>query len=392
MADLAYREVYAMDRVEARKRLVQTYRETGSISQTARLWHTSRQVVRKWVKRAEKGGEEALQDLSRRPRSFPRQTKSSVERLVIKAREETHYGRLRLAWYLQQQHGVKLSPYTIRHILRRSHLVPPQKKRRKPLYPASWAWETQVPFSLLQVDVKDILDKGALGPSLWDHLRKGRLPRYQWTACESRSRLRFLAYSHTRTLTNGLTFLSLVLCWLRLHGVETPVTFQTDWGEEFGGDNPQRLQALEKRFLEPLQGSLCRYPKGRKEYNCRVERSHRADDEEFYRPYLGHIQTTEQLLAAATRWVYFYNVLRPHFGHGMEGKPPLTFLRTLEEGRYNGPDTLALFPPILLDVISPGFFLACDPEGGNDLLAYYTAKRASWNRWLAHAVNDRPIR
>ena len=53
MADLAYREVYAMDRVEARKHLGQTYRETGSISKTARLWHTSRQVVRKWVRRAE---------------------------------------------------------------------------------------------------------------------------------------------------------------------------------------------------------------------------------------------------------------------------------------------------------------------------------------------------
>jgi transposase len=51
MADLAYREVYAMNPVEARHHLVRTYQETGSIRETARRWHTSRQVVRKWVRR-----------------------------------------------------------------------------------------------------------------------------------------------------------------------------------------------------------------------------------------------------------------------------------------------------------------------------------------------------
>ncbi|MBC7222843.1 MAG: hypothetical protein H5T59_00960 [Anaerolineae bacterium] len=102
-----------------------------------------------------------------------------------------------------------------------------------------------------------------------------------------------------------------------------------------------------------------------------MERSHRTDDEEFYRPYLSHIHTPEELLAAATQWVYFYNVVRPHFGVDMEGKPPLQALRQLG---YHGPDQIALFPPILLDVISPAFVLACHPEGGNNLLAHY--------RWL----------
>ena len=50
MADLAYREVYAMNRVQARQLLLQTYEQTKSIRATARLWHTSRQVVRKWLR------------------------------------------------------------------------------------------------------------------------------------------------------------------------------------------------------------------------------------------------------------------------------------------------------------------------------------------------------
>jgi hypothetical protein len=40
------------------------------------------------------------------------------------------------------------------------------------------------PFALLQVDVKDILDQGALGAKLSDHIRKKGLPRYQWTFLE----------------------------------------------------------------------------------------------------------------------------------------------------------------------------------------------------------------
>ena len=51
MPDLAYEEVYAMNAKKARRYLLKTYQETGSVCETARRWHTSRQVVRKWVRR-----------------------------------------------------------------------------------------------------------------------------------------------------------------------------------------------------------------------------------------------------------------------------------------------------------------------------------------------------
>ena len=44
MAELAYREVYTMNRKEARRHLVHTYEQTQNYSQTARQWHTSRQA------------------------------------------------------------------------------------------------------------------------------------------------------------------------------------------------------------------------------------------------------------------------------------------------------------------------------------------------------------
>ena len=366
MAELAYREVYAMNRLEARKQLVRTYLETGSVSATARLWHTSRQVVRKWVTRYREQGDAGLADLSRRPRHSPRQTASDVEQAVLTAHRQTHLGRQRLALYLRA-HGIELSPHTIRHILRRSGCQR-QRRRRQSVYPALWAWEVEQPFSLLQVDVKDIRDKGALGTPHVTHLGRQHLPRYQWTACDGRTRLRFLAYSYTLSTTHGLTFLLLVLTWLRAFGVQTPVVFQTDWGTEFGGDNPQRVATLSARFLSPLGGALRRYPLGRKGYNGRVERSHRTDDEEFYRPYLLQAQDAEHFLRLSVRWVYVYNVLRPHTGAGMHQQPPLTVLKQLG---YTGRDEIALFPPILLDPISTDVLLSRDPQTGNDLLAHY---------------------
>ena len=160
----------------------------------------------------------------------------------------------------------------------------------------------------------------------------------------------------------------LVLMWLRAHSVQTHVTFQTDWGQEFGGDNPNQIAQLASRFLHPLDADLRRYPLGRKGYNGRVERSHRTDDEEFYGPYLPKAKHTGDLLSLALHWVYFYNVTRPHFGKQMNREPPLEVLGTLGP---NGPGSVAALPPTLLDEISTDLVLACDPETGNDLLARY---------------------
>jgi hypothetical protein len=76
----------------------------------------------------------------------------------------------------------------------------------------------------------------------------------------------------------------------------------------------------------------------------------------------------EEFLALSARWVYVYNVLRPHMGVGMGGKPPLTVLKELG---YNGDEAIALFPPIILDWISADLILSCDKEVGNNLLAHY---------------------
>ncbi len=60
-------------------------------------------------------------------------------------------------------------------------------------------------------------------------LHEHRLPRYQWTFLESRTRVRLLAFRRELSTRHGMAFLSLAGSWLRLCGVPTERTIQPDW-------------------------------------------------------------------------------------------------------------------------------------------------------------------
>jgi putative transposase len=365
--ELTYQEVYPMNPIQARKRIVHIYQQTQNYCETARRCHTSPQLVRKWVQRSQQDGEQGLHDLPKTPKRQPRKTDPDIEQRVLQLHQKTHYGRQRLARHLAQQ-GIHLSPHTIRHILKRHAPATsrPRKQRRR-FYPAHWAWESQEPFTLIQADVKAIYDKGTLGTERWDHLRKHRLPRYQWTFLESRTRLRLLAFSREISTLHGMAFLSLAVSWLRLCGVPTEMTIQTDWGEEWGGSNPDKIARLEAEFLRPLGARLGRIPLGRKEYNGRVERSHRTDDEEFYLPCVLSLESVEAFLGAGLGWLYHYNYERVHSGYGMEGRTPYACCVALG---FSGSEYVGLMPVVLLDNIVLEWSRHGVPAV-NDVLAHY---------------------
>ena len=109
-----------------------------------------------------------------------------------------------------------------------------------------------------------------------------------------------------------------------------------------------------------------RYLLGRKGYNEREERSNRADDEEFYRPYLLSMQGKDDPLAPATGGSI--SAICKDLISGRNGETDS--LEVLHHLEYNGPDQIALFPPIFLDKISTDSFSPATPEDGNDPLAH----------------------
>jgi transposase-like protein len=68
------KEVYRMNPIEARKRIVHIYQHTQNSCETARRCHTSPQLVRKWVQRYQQYGEQARHDLPKTPKRQPTKT------------------------------------------------------------------------------------------------------------------------------------------------------------------------------------------------------------------------------------------------------------------------------------------------------------------------------
>lgn len=247
---MRYQDLYRMNRVAAREKLLESFQRMGSISATARAWGTSRQVVRKYLKRFQAQGPAGLEDARRRPRNSPRQTPTGIEHMVVLMRKTTNFGCCRLARQLKES-GLDLATTTIWAILRRRGIRRP--KRRKTIVGRGtyYDWDRLYPLEQFQVDLKEILDIKALPLRVYEHIITKELPPYQWTAIDVKTRLRFLAYSYEKSFTNGLFFMSFLAHWLHALGVRVQLFFQSDWGEELGGRASRSWLASRPRYSAP---------------------------------------------------------------------------------------------------------------------------------------------
>jgi hypothetical protein len=165
-------------------------------------------------------------------------------------------------------------------------------------------------------------------------------------------------------------FVAAVMSWLRSWSIVNQVHCQEDWGQEFGGDDFNKLNSLNEKYYKPFDAVLNRAPKGRKGYQGRVESSHRTDDEEFYLPVIPKVNSTRDFINYAKLWQYYYNVKRSHFSYKMDGK---TLLERLNDYNLKFSETFSMFPILILDddstkhVMNYKFFFLT----GNNLLAPY---------------------
>lgn len=121
-----------------------------------------------------------------------------------------------------------------------------------------------------------------------------------------------MSYSYEKNFSNGLAFMLTVIHFVRMLGVNNRITLQTDNGQEFGGPSPDKLEYLNRQIFEPLNARLIHIPKGKKEWNAFVDRSHQTDDNEFYIPQLELCQDVQEFFWRAMRWEWVYNTKRTH--------------------------------------------------------------------------------
>ncbi len=293
-----------------KKRVVKESYRIG-VTKTSRLYGVHRSTIYEWRK--------SVEEKKRGPKKrVSWQTPAYLERIVVRLRQQTNYGPKRLKVELNC-YKIYLGEKAIRGILERRGLVRKQKKKRKKIPRVFYA---PYPGYRIQVDTKVVPDTG---------IDKRSPQRYQFTAIDIHSKIRFLWIYDELSNHNSIDFLKRVLVFYKELGI-TVETVQTDNHGTFtnlyaGGNKKQdhqkiRLHPLTTFLLNQGIQHLLSRP-GRPQDNAFVERSHRIDNEEFYRTLNLKTLNTQQLNLKTQQWAYFYNLLRPH--SSCDNLPPLKF-------------------------------------------------------------------
>ena len=332
--------------VIARELLLSCHEQNNhSISETAREIQCNRRTVMRALEKKEEGN---LADSPHTPRSQPRQTDPAIEAKVLEWREKTKRGKKRLHRILADEEKLQVPISTIGKILKRNKVKLRDKRRKhRSSNPPSYDFSTLLPFETFEYDTKDFLDKQAIKQELYDHVARCKLPQYQWTMIDVKSRTRFLAWSYQLTRQNGMAFELMARSWLSTYGLARgEIRVQSDGGGEVGALREKMFLRNHEQWWSHLAMKRSVIRKGHPEDDPFVERSHLTDDEEFYIPFLNKIKTPRELIRRGVWWEDYYNRARPHSNLGDQS--PYEYLKT--KG-YAIPESFCRFPSIILDTI-----------------------------------------
>ena len=285
-----------------RKRRVLTHAEqSGNVSKTCRYFGISRETFYQWKRAFKEKGEEGLINSKPCPENPKLRTPKHIEEKILYLRKNYHLGQLRISWYLERYHNIKISSSGVYSDLKRNGLNRlPRNVRKRSL--ATKRYEKQVPGHHIQVDVKFLKFKDSAGRPI---------KRFQYTAVDDATRIRALRIYKQQTQKNAIKFINHVIDKFpfRIH------TVRTDNGHEFQSLFHWHVedQGIQHVYIKPRSPTL----------NGKVERSHLSDEQEFFQ-LLSYTDDVD-LNAKLTEWENFYNYHRPH--GAFNGRTPYEVLR-----------------------------------------------------------------
>lgn len=289
-------------KIRQRLNLIRLAKKIG-VSQACERLGKHRSYYYYWKSRYENGTWSALADKSRKPKRMPRISCKQKVRAVVKARKKTGYGKERLHERLKAQ-GIVIPISTIGSILNREGLLL-KRRRFKTQKKIPRRYNLLYPGQRVQMDIKYV-------PS---ELSSYKQKFYQYTVIDEHTRMRYVVWHDSIWNLKAVQTLKEAQAYFGF-----PIEcVQTDNGTEFTYSYTAELTA---KYKEPKEHPLDTYcnqqnirhrliPPGRKELNGKVERSHRTDDEEFYRNY-SKFNDIKTLRKEGAKWLKFYNTKRTH--------------------------------------------------------------------------------
>ncbi|MEO9970096.1 MAG: IS481 family transposase [Hyphomonadaceae bacterium] len=273
----------------------------GDVSKACRYFGIGRATFYRWRRAYSDKGEAGLINCRSVPHNHPQKTSPEITEKILHLRQTYHLGPMRIVWYLERYHGIKVSDATVYRILKRNGLNRlPRGTRVRKVH--TKRYNKQVPGHHIQMDVKFLIFKGKTGK---------KIKRYQYTAIDDATRVRALKVYERHTQANAIDFVD--------HIIEKfPFRIQqirTDNGHEFQAKFHWHVEdkGIRHAYIKPSSPQL----------NGKVERSHRSDQQEFYQllSYKGDVD----LEAKLDEWERFYNFARLH--GAFKGKTPYEALR-----------------------------------------------------------------
>lgn len=110
--------------IKIRLRMLEYLHQCQSVSETARRFGVSRQIIRKWEKRFEEQGIDGLKDRPKTPKKKRNVINEEIKDLILKIKNEHQdYGPRRIKNILKELYNVNISEHPIYNLLKSTGLI-----------------------------------------------------------------------------------------------------------------------------------------------------------------------------------------------------------------------------------------------------------------------------
>ena len=289
-------------------------RKEISLKDLANVCSYGKRSLERWVAAYTKGGDDALEPKSTRPKTHPRETSIYIKERVIALRKKKKVCALKLHWKLEKE-GILLNERTIGKILKAEGLV---RKYRVKRVKYKYIKAERKPGELVEIDIKYV--PGTIEGKEY----------FQYTAIDTASRWRHLEVFEEQSSYHSIKFLEIVVERFKYTIQAIKTDNHSTFTNLYTGINKRSdmtVKTLHSLDVFCAKHNIIHYliDRGKPYQNGTVERSHREDEEKFYQQ--NKFKDLNDLQTKLKSWNDYYNNLE-HCG--LNGKSPNEFLQNYQ--------------------------------------------------------------